>query len=278
VGWGIFADLRNQTRFVEYDISKLVPVYKSEYVVPLPFYVDPTAKASKNPKVAAQSEIHYIQGDQFFILSRDSNAGHGQASSLSIYRHIDVFDISTATNIKGNAFDCATCGQFKPPSKIQIVFIDRASLAIASSAGVLNASIIPATYCSFLDFNVNSQLGRFGLHNGGNQDQALLNEKWESIGLVPVLGDDGKGGKDKRDNGGNGGNNGGDGDDDDDDDDDDDGEEWYVFSLSDNDFITQDGHLDGGKFAYSDASGFNLDNQALVFKVTLPKGATPVPS
>ena len=69
-----------------------------------------------------------------------------------------------------------------------------------------------ATYCSFLDFNVNSQLERFGVHNGGAQDTGLLNEKWESIATVPV--NDGKDG------------------------------EYFVFSLSDNDFITQNGMFD----------------------------------
>lgn len=44
----------------------------------------------------------------------------------------------------------------------------------------------------------------------------------------------------------------------------------YIFSLSDNDFVTQDGYLEGGKFAYSDSTGYNLDNQALVFKVRIP--------
>jgi hypothetical protein len=34
--------------------------------------------------------------------------------------------------------------------------------------------------------------------------------------------------------------------------------------------------MDGGKIAYADASGFSLDNQVLVFKVTLPKGSTPL--
>lgn len=117
--------------------------------------------------------------------------------------------------------------------------------AIASSDGILNSSITPATYCSFLDFNVNSQLNRFGMHNGGDQDAQLLNEKWESISMVPA---DGFLGLDN---------------------------EWFVFSLSDNDFITQDGHLNGGMFNYSDATGFNLDNQALVFKVKLPSGSRP---
>ena len=104
--------------------------------------------------------------------------------------------------------------------------------------------MIPAKYCSFLDFNVNSQLGRFGLHNGGAQDQFLLNEKWESLAMVPV--NPGK----------------------------EDGE-YFLFSFSDNDFITQDGFLNGGKFTYKDRSGFNLDNQALVFQIKLPKGVVP---
>jgi len=51
--------------------------------------------------------------------------------------------------------------------------------------------------------------------------------------------------------------------------------EWFVFSLSDDDFITQDRHLDGGKFNYSDDSGNNLDNQALVFRVSLPVSQGP---
>lgn len=72
-------------------------------------------------------------------------------------------------------------------------------------------------YCSFLDFNVNSELAKFRLHNGGAQDQYLLNEKWESLALVPVHPSK-DGDHDKR------------------------GEkEYFLFSLSDNDFITQDG-------------------------------------
>ena len=33
--------------------------------------------------------------------------------------------------------------------------------------------------------------------------------------------------------------------------------------------------MNGGKFPYKDASGYNLDNQALVFQVQLPKQANP---
>jgi hypothetical protein len=50
------------------------------------------------------------------------------------------------------------------------------------------AGIIPAEYCPFIDFNVNAQLNRFGMHDGGVQDAGLLNEKWESIGIVLLMG------------------------------------------------------------------------------------------
>lgn len=66
----------------------------------------------------------------------------------------------------------------------------------------------------------------------------MQNEKWESIGKVPV---------DPRVSNG----------------------EFYVFSLSDNDFITQKGFMNGGKLPYSDESGYSLDSQALVFKVRI---------
>ncbi|KAL8731101.1 MAG: hypothetical protein Q9166_003629 [cf. Caloplaca sp. 2 TL-2023] len=183
---------RRQARLLVYDISNAnKPEYQNEYVVTLPLYTDPTSK--NNPtKVAGQSAIHYLGNNQFLILSRDSGFGRGQDSSTSVYRHIDIFDISSATNIKSSLNDARNG-------------------SIASRTGVLKQGVNATEYCSFLDFNVNSELGKFGLHNGGAQDAGLLNEKWESIAVVPV---DGKKGKDG---------------------------EWFVFSVSDNDFITQDG-------------------------------------
>lgn len=70
-------------------------------------------------------------------------------------------------------------------------------------------------------------------------DSSLQNEKWESIALAPV--DPANPGSD-----------------------------YFVISLSDNDFITQDGYLNGGQYQYADSSGYTLDNQALVFQVTIP--------
>ncbi|KAL8966453.1 MAG: hypothetical protein Q9197_005971 [Variospora fuerteventurae] len=215
---------RRQARLLEYDVSRPSnPTLSREYVVTLPLWTDPTEDEDEQTKVAAQSEIHYLGGGQFFILARDSGAGGGQDSSTSIYRHIDVFDISSATNIKSADNDA----------------IDG---SIASDEGVLEPGVEAATYCSFLDFNVNSELARFGLRNGGEQGADLLNEKWESIAVVPA---DGKKGNDGV---------------------------FFVFSLSDNDFITQDGYLNNGQYRYTDESGFDLDNQALVFQVQLPSG------
>lgn len=181
-------------RLLNYDISTNTPQLKGEYVVKLPTYSTPTSGAK--PNTAGQSEIHYISPTQFLVLARDSGAGRGQgASTLSYYRHADVFDISNATNILGNTYDCATCS--------------------IAPKGVLVAGIQAAQYCSFLDYNVNSQLNRFGVHNGGAQDATLLNEKWESLALVPVnplralVG--------QNDN------------------------QYFLFSFSDDDFITQNG-------------------------------------
>lgn len=196
---------RRQARLLEYDVSNFVPVYKAEFVVTLPLYTDPMAKASKATKVAAQSEIHSLGNGQFLILARDSNAGYGGASSTSVYRHADIFDISGSSG--------AT--DIKSPTN------DAVNGSVASETGMLDAGVTAAEYCPFLDFNINSQLGRFGVHNGGAQDSGLLNEKWESLAMVPVDGMEGKDG------------------------------EWFLISLSDNDFITQDGGLIRVSFAFA---------------------------
>lgn len=48
------------------------------------------------------------------------------------------------------------------------------------------------------------------------------------------------------------------------------GSDYFVISLSDNDFITQEGYLNFGRYQYADSSGYTLDTQALVFQVTMP--------
>ncbi|KAG9229311.1 esterase-like activity of phytase-domain-containing protein, partial [Amylocarpus encephaloides] len=220
---GLKNPTRRYARMVKYDITvPSKPRYAREFVVALPIVPD------SGNRVTGQSELFNIQGGSFFILSRDSGAGQGAESTTSLYRQIDIVNIDLATDIKSSTYDCATC-------------------SIASTKGVLKHGITPAEYCPFIDLNLNSQLNRFGLHNGGAQDATLLNEKWESLGIVPVdglIGDD---------------------------------DEWFVFSVSDNDFITQNGFMNSGELTYKDGSGFNIDTQALVFKIKLPEHSRPFP-
>jgi hypothetical protein len=242
---------RRQARLLQYGIDDGKPKYKNELAVTLPTYIDPTEPdPMKAVVVAGQSEIHFLPTRDFLILARDSGAGHGQARSESKYRQADIFSISrSTTDLKSDEFD-------------------KADGAIASSLGVLKPGITPVEYCPFLNFNNNSELGKFKLHNGGPQDAFLLNEKWESLAMAPV--DE----KDRRRDAEN---------------------EYFLFSFSDNDYVTQDGqlfpntsdfqllfsiknaltnsfsvtgHLNFGMFSYSDGSGFNLDNQALVFRIS----------
>ena len=49
--------------------------------------------------------------------------------------------------------------------------------------------------------------------------------------------------------------------------------DYFLFVGSDNDFITQDGHMAGQP--YQDASGFNVDTLVLVYRVTLPTYIPP---
>ncbi|KAF3939186.1 hypothetical protein ABW19_dt0201251 [Dactylella cylindrospora] len=215
-------------RLLKYDISGAEPRFAGEWVVPLPQYIDPTRSAKNNPRTAAQSEIQWVGDDQFFVIARDSNFGGGGADgTTSVYRQVDIFDISSATNIKGK-YD-----NFNE------------SITTSKSSKELKPEITPALYCPFINLNLDAELAKFGLHNGGARDHGLLNEKWEGLALVPVdgeLGDD---------------------------------DEWFLFAASDNDFITQDGYANGGEITFSDANGYDLHNQVLVFKIKLPDHSRP---
>ncbi len=153
---------RQNTRALVYDAAdpanlKLV----HEYVVPLPVFTD--AKGKK--KVAAQSEIVALSGQTFLMLARDSNNGYGLKDATSLYRRINVVDVSAATDIAGSAFD----GD-KP----------------VAPKGVLDESVKPATLTSFIDLNDSAELARFGLHNGEPNDRNNLSEKWEAMSIASV--------------------------------------------------------------------------------------------
>jgi len=212
---------RRNTRLLAYDVSHLLPRLIGEWVVQLPLYQDQT---TTKPKllIAAQSELHALNDHQFLVLARDSNGGFTDPSPGSVYRSVDLIDISQATNIANTQYD-------QPSTPV-------------APLGVLTPGIVPAAYQSFLNINDNTQLNRFGLHNGLPNDSNDLYEKWESLAIVPVF--DPKNPHD-----------------------------YFLFVGSDNDFITQDGFMAGQP--YADASGNNVDTLVLVYRVTLPSYVAP---
>jgi len=157
---------RNNTRLLAYDLRLHKPRLVGEYVVQLPHYQDQT-KTTPTLLTAAQSEMLALNDHQFLVLARDSSVGETFPSTPgSVYRSIDLLDISGATNIAGTAYDNAATP--------------------VAPLGVLNSAIKPATYQKFLDINDNAQLNRFGLHNGAPNDSNDLYEKWESMAVVPI--------------------------------------------------------------------------------------------
>ncbi|WP_407159679.1 esterase-like activity of phytase family protein [Bradyrhizobium sp. STM 3557] len=212
---------RNNTRLLAYDLRHRQPKLVGEYVVQLPHYQDQTTTTT-TLLTAAQSELLALNDHQFLVLARDSSAGFTAKSAGSVYRSVDLLDISGATNIAGTAYD-------SPSTPV-------------APKGVLVSTIKPATYQKFLDINDNAQLNRFGLHNGAPSDSNDLYEKWESMAVVPV-------GDPRAPH------------------------DYFLFVGSDNDFITQDGHMVGQ--AYADASGANVDTLVLVYRVTLPTYVRP---
>ncbi|KAI0070561.1 hypothetical protein K474DRAFT_767559 [Panus rudis PR-1116 ss-1] len=197
------------TRLLAYDVSDpliLTPPLIGEWVVPLP--------QSKKNKTRAASEVHFVHKNVFLVLARDGN-GHGDDDTDSSYKQADLIDITGATNIAGSKFD-----QAKNP---------------IAKKGKLDKSITPATYASFVSFIDDTQLARFGLHNGDPNDQTLIDAKWESLALAPV-GDPAN------------------------------PDDFFLFTAADNDFISTHGVALGQPFD----AGLDNDNQFMVFRVTLP--------
>ena len=155
-------ETRNHTRIFYYDISnpdqaKLV----RHYVVSLPVFDN--EKGEK--RIAAQSELLALSETRFLLLCRDGN-GLGTKNAESLYRKVEVLDVTGATNLAGGQYDGVTP---------------------VAPGGKLEADVVPAKLTTFIDINDNAQLAKFGLHNGAPNDRTNLSEKWEGMGLVPAL-------------------------------------------------------------------------------------------
>ena len=207
-------ETRQNTRLLYYDVTdpdrvKLV----HEYVVPLPVFTNTQGRR----RVAAQSELLALDDTHFLLLCRDTGNGYGLQGSTSLYRRIELLDISKATDIAGSKYD---------------------GLVPVAPEGQLVDGIVPALLTPFIDINDNSQLNKFGLHNGEPNDRNDLYQKWEGMVLLSALDP-----KNPRD--------------------------YFLFVSNDNDFITQHG-FHAGK-AYKDPSGVDVDTMMLVYRVTLPE-------
>jgi hypothetical protein len=155
-------ETRNYTRVFYYDITnpdqaKLV----RHYVVSLPVFDNAEGKK----RVAAQSELLALDDSRFLLLCRDGN-GFGTKNAQSLYRKIELLDVTGATNLAGGKYDGVTP---------------------LAPGGKLEADIVPAKLTSFIDINDSAELAKFGLHNGAPNDRTNLSEKWEGLGLVPAL-------------------------------------------------------------------------------------------
>jgi hypothetical protein len=197
---------RRNVRLLAYDITAK-PRLVHEYAVQLPTY----AEGSKT-NVAAQSEMLAIDDHRLLMICRDSGGGFASKRPQSLYRKVDMLDLNGATDVAGK--------------------YDGATDSIAPK-GVLRADIAPVKMSDVIDLNDNTQLNRFGLHNGAPADSHDLYEKWESLALGPT----GKPG------------------------------EYILLVGSDNDFETQHGHMAGQD--YKDSSGAEVDTLVMAWRVTL---------
>ena len=203
---------RFNDRLLKYDITVCPPQLVGEYIVVLPTY---TAADGKT-KTASQSEMRVINENLIMLLPRDSHLGNGgEDGTESIFKHVDFWSLTDADNIVGQ--------------------YDGVGEKISTKKGVLNSSIKPATYYSFINLIDPTELSKFGLHNGGAVDPSLINEKWESMDLFPV----------KCTN-----------------------DEYFLLLGSDNDYKTTDGYLNFGKIKYD--QGVDVDTQYMMYHIKLP--------
>lgn len=159
-GTGGSSATRFNTRLLAYDVTGATPTLKAEYVFQLP-----TFPQGAGTRVAAQSDLLAVNDTQFLVITRDSGNGHGLVPT-SLYRTVNLYDITGATNIAGSAYDL-------PATPI-------------APAGVLAAGITTAQRTALIDLNDAAQLAKFGLHNGPADDANNLSEKWEALALVPA--------------------------------------------------------------------------------------------
>ncbi|MBD8909339.1 esterase-like activity of phytase family protein [Methylorubrum zatmanii] len=214
---------RANTRILIYDIAaNPVPTAPArEYVLQLPVYRDNGNGQAPN-RTAAQSEMIALNDTQFLVLARDSNGlGTGNTTPI-VYKSVLLVDIAGATNIAGSAFDTTTTS--------------------IAPGGTLRADIRPVQTSEAVNLLNPVQLGRFGMNlNTNPATQTTLSEKFEAMGLVPVL-------SERAPN------------------------DYFLLVGNDNDFLTRQGSINGQSYD----AGINNDSVLLAYRLTLPTYVDPL--
>ena len=115
---------------------------------------------------------------------------------------------------------------------------------ITDGAGNLLPTITPAQSAEVVNLLNTTQLSRFGIsldNTAGGRGVLTLSEKWEGMALVPTL-------REGKPN------------------------EFFLFVANDNDFLTQNGTMQGS--AYN--AGVEVDTQVLVYQLNLPTAVDPL--
>jgi hypothetical protein len=168
---------RNNTRVLVYDIatSRTPSAPLAEYVLQLPVFNNSATGAGAATATAAQSEILALNNTQFLVLSRDGNGRgtNGNANQIA-YKSVLLVDVTGATNIAGTPFSNGT----QPIS----------TTAAANGSGALVAGIVPVQQVELVNMLNTAQLSKFGINTVTRPStQFTLSEKWEAMGLAPVL-------------------------------------------------------------------------------------------
>jgi uncharacterized protein YhjY with autotransporter beta-barrel domain len=230
---------RNNTRVLVYDISgsrtPTAPV--GEYVLQLPVFNNSATGVGAATTTAAQSEILALNNTQFLVLSRDGNGRgtNGNANQIA-FKSVLLVDITGASNIAGTPFSTGT----QPIS----------TTAAANGSGQLVAGITPVQQVELVNMLNTAQLTKFGVNTITRPStQFTLSEKWEAMGLAPVL-DEAK------------------------------PHDFFLLIGNDNDFVSND--IDAAGVQNADASlnsataGVgNNDNVIMVYRLTLPTYIDP---
>lgn len=230
---------RNNTRVLVYDIganrTPTAPV--AEYVLQLPVFNNSATGTGNATATAAQSEVLALNNTQFLVLSRDGNGRgtNGNANQIA-FKSVLLVDVTGATNIAGTSYSNGTT----PIS----------TSAASNGSGALVAGIVPVQQVELVNMLNTAQLAKFGVNTKTNPSvQYTLSEKWEAMGLAPVL-DESK------------------------------PHDFFLLIGNDNDFVSDDidaaGITNANATLNSVTSGVgNNDNVIMVYRLTLPTYIDP---